>query len=69
MPQLGSCTSLVRACWPRAVELSLGGTHSLGAQPRPQVPELAASNVAHFTACDDPGDAERDDERPPFADE
>ena len=50
-PQLGSCTSPGRACWPRAARHSQAEARPLGAQPQPQLLELklnAAPEVAYL---------------------
>ena len=57
VPQLDSCAFSGRAWWPRAAWHSQCGRQPLGAQPPPQVLELAASKVADFTASDHPGPA------------
>ena len=50
-PQLGSCTSPGRACWPRAARHSQAEARPLRAQPQPQLLELklnAAPEVAYL---------------------
>ena len=54
-PELDSCTSSERAWRLCAARHSQGEAQPLGAPPRPQLLERAASKVADLTAFDQPG--------------
>ena len=63
VPQLGSCTSSGRACWPRAAMHSRGGTQPLRSQPPPKPrisPRLSiqAEGIRGVQACA-PADRQR----------